>query len=159
MIISVRTIAGRAIYLEVEASDTIELVKRKIQRELGYPPHKQELFIDATGPGTGKWLRYGHTLADYNIQDGSTLRVIICTYRNPCFSPKFIPSLVGAEVCTSRCVLMGVCTMGGHPLMTSWPLKSAMLLYVFVFIFPLLVLVTGIPHVIGERHLRRCRKR
>jgi len=151
MIISVRTIAGRAFYIEVDASDTIELVKRKIQRELGYPPHMQELFVDATG--TGKWLRYGHTLADYNIRDGSTLRVVICTYRNPCFSPKFLPSFVGPEVCPYGCVLMSACTMGGHSLMTSWPLRSAMLLCFFVSIFPLLVLVTGIPRVVREGHL------
>ena len=64
------TIVGQAnLTLEVVSGDSIDNIKEKIQEKTGFPPDAQRLFLGE------KELENGRTMADYNIQKESTLRL------------------------------------------------------------------------------------
>ena len=71
MEIFIKTLTGKTITLEVEPSDTIEDVKIKIQYKEGIPIDQQMLMCG------GEPLKASHTLFDYNIQEESTLDLLV----------------------------------------------------------------------------------
>ena len=71
MRIFVKTLTGTTITLEVEPSDTIDNVKVLIRSQYWIPRAQQQLIF------VGKQLENDCTLSDYNIQEDSTLDMVL----------------------------------------------------------------------------------
>lgn len=107
MQIFVRMPNGKNIALEVEANDTIESLKTKIQDKEGLAPDRQELVF------AGRVLQDGRTLADYSVQKESTVHLMLLLGASEESSLAEIGQLSSIAMRTGNMVLHG---LHGHPL-------------------------------------------
>ena len=71
IIFQVKTLTGKTITLDVEPSDLVESVKRKIQDKEGVPYVLQRLVF------AGEQLEDSRTLSDYSMQNDATLHLVL----------------------------------------------------------------------------------
>lgn len=69
--IVVKSLTGKDLPLEVDFGDTIETLKKRIEIVTGQPPDQQRIIVG------GKQVEDGRNLSDYDVQNGSTLHLVL----------------------------------------------------------------------------------
>lgn len=72
MKIFIKLLTGKTLTIEVEPSDSVEVLKTRIPNREGIPEDQQR-FIFA-----GKKLEDGHPLSEYGIEEECTVHLILC---------------------------------------------------------------------------------
>ena len=67
----VKTVTGKIIALPFDPADSVEIIKQKIRKTEKIPLDKQHLIF------AGKQLEDSLTISSYNIQEGSTIHLVV----------------------------------------------------------------------------------
>ncbi|KAI8913603.1 ubiquitin-related domain-containing protein [Gorgonomyces haynaldii] len=70
MLIKVKTLTGKQIEIDIEPNDKISHLKERVEEE-GIPPAQQRLIFG------GKQMADDKTAADYNIEGGTVLHLVL----------------------------------------------------------------------------------
>ncbi|GAB0202255.1 TERF1-interacting nuclear factor 2 [Grus japonensis] len=68
---SSRTLTGKEIEIDIEPTDKVERIKERVEEKEGIPPQQQRLIY------SGKQMNDEKTAADYKIQGGSVLHLVL----------------------------------------------------------------------------------
>jgi ubiquitin-like protein Nedd8 len=71
MLIKVKNLAGRAITVDIEPTDTIERIKERVEEKEGIPPAQQRLIFG------GRAMADAKTASDYKLAAGNTLHLVL----------------------------------------------------------------------------------
>ncbi|XP_028448797.1 NEDD8 isoform X1 [Perca flavescens] len=77
------TLTGKEIEIDIEPTDKVERIKERVEEKEGIPPQQQRLIY------SGKQMNDEKTAADYKIQGGSVLHLVLAlrggsTLHRPC---------------------------------------------------------------------------
>ena len=67
MLVTIKTLSGMSVTIEIEASDTIKRLKENINEKEGFEANQYRLFFG------GKVLNDDKTCSDYDMKEGSTI--------------------------------------------------------------------------------------
>uniref|UniRef100_A0A3B3IPE6 Ubiquitin-like protein NEDD8 n=1 Tax=Oryzias latipes TaxID=8090 RepID=A0A3B3IPE6_ORYLA len=76
------TLTGKEIEIDIEPTDKVERIKERVEEKEGIPPQQQRLIY------SGKQMNDEKTAADYKIQGGSVLHLVLalrggCVFHEP----------------------------------------------------------------------------
>jgi len=78
MLIKVKTLTGKEIEIDIEPLDKVERIKERVEEKEGIPPPQQRLIF------SGKQMNDEKTAADYKVQGGSVLHLVLALRGGHC---------------------------------------------------------------------------
>uniref|UniRef100_A0A8C6UES2 Ubiquitin-like protein NEDD8 n=1 Tax=Neogobius melanostomus TaxID=47308 RepID=A0A8C6UES2_9GOBI len=81
------TLTGKEIEIDIEPTDKVERIKERVEEKEGIPPQQQRLIY------SGKQMNDEKTAADYKIQGGSVLHLVLALRGgHQCHSARHLPA-------------------------------------------------------------------
>ncbi|RXN21542.1 NEDD8-like protein [Labeo rohita] len=71
VVVVFKTLTGKEIEIDIEPTDKVERIKERVEEKEGIPPQQQRLIY------SGKQMNDEKTAADYKIQGGSVLHLVL----------------------------------------------------------------------------------